>query len=301
MTGKRLSKQSFHIYEQKVYIDINSYEYDMQPHCHEFYELIYVIRGSAVHIINEERHKACMGDLFFLNYDTVHTLEDMSENYKMIVVSFLPEILDESLENCQDAGDMLLFLLNQQVFEKKDSAGYIVLHACAGQFESVLKEMYEEFTNKRELGRFIIKNLLSVVLGRIYRMTVKEGEADLGDSLASVRGYLDQNYTGQIKLKELAKIALLSPAYLSARFKIRYGQSISDYVNSKRIERACFLIRTTDLPVSEIMKSSGFNDGKFFYKSFKNNTGMTPGEYRKNTLKEAKNSPLKNGLIHPMI
>ena len=100
-TKRRVSKQFNGIADTKIYIDINSYEQDLKLHYHEFYEIVYVMCGSATHIINGEAHSACMGDLFLL-ITIRRTLVDVSSNYKMISISFLPDIVDPSLADSQN-------------------------------------------------------------------------------------------------------------------------------------------------------------------------------------------------------
>ena len=279
-TKRRVSKQFNGIADTKIYIDINSYEQDLKLHYHEFYEIVYVMCGSATHIINGEAHSACMGDLFLLNYDTAHTLVDVRSNYKMISISFLPDIVDPSLADSQNVNDLLMFLINEEIFEHDSNAGFIVLHACAKEFETMLEEMYSEYANQRDYSPFILRHLMSVVLGRVYRIASQKYEISSQDNLTGVMHYIDQNYMRPCKLSDLAKIALLSPSYLSAQFKIRFGVSISDYIHMKRMENACSLMKTTDDSILAIMREVGYNDPKNFYRIFKSHTGMTPGDYR---------------------
>ena len=279
-TKRRVSKQFNGIADTKIYIDINSYEQDLKLHYHEFYEIVYVMCGSATPIINGEAHSACMGDLFLLNYDTAHTLVDVSSNYKMISISFLPDIVDPSLADSQNVHDLLMFLINEEIFEHDSNAGFIVLHACAKEFETMLEEMYSEYANQRDYSPFILRHLMSVVLGRVYRIASQKYEISSQDNLTGVMHYIDQNYMRPCKLSDLAKIALLSPSYLSAQFKIRFGVSISDYIHMKRMENACSLMKTTDDSILAIMREVGYNDPKNFYRIFKSHTGMTPGDYR---------------------
>jgi transcriptional regulator GlxA family with amidase domain len=53
-----------------------------------------------------------------------------------------------------------------------------------------------------------------------------------------------------------------------------------------RIEAAKKLLRDTDIPVMDIAFQTGFTDGAYFGKVFKNACGKTPGSYRKNSREE---------------
>ena len=280
LNNRRLSKNAYNIFEQNIYIDINSYEIDLKLHYHEFYEIVYVIQGSATHIINNKKYQACMGDLFLMDCNTAHTMTDMSPNFEIIVVSFLPEIIDITLRDSQNTNDLLLYFINQDYFELQTSESFFVLRACSDSFEGILMEMYNEYINHKDFSTLIIKHLLTVVLSRIYRQILKKDAKNSRDHLASVLHYIDQHYNQNIKLEDLAKIAMLNDTYLSAQFKLKYGVSISHYINAKRIEQACVILKTTDRPILSIINDVGYKDSKFFYRSFKKFTGMTPGAYR---------------------
>jgi AraC-like DNA-binding protein len=91
----------------------------------------------------------------------------------------------------------------------------------------------------------------------------------------------------QINLKEtltvncLADRANLHQDYFSRLFLKHVGQRPLTYLHEKRIERAQYLIATTDLPSAEIAEKTGFENVSHFSKIFKKITSLTPGEYKK--------------------
>ena len=107
-------------------------------------------------------------------------------------------------------------------------------------------------------------------------MSVRES----GGLRSAVR-YIDQNFTQQITLDELSRVAFLSPSYLSRTFRQEYGESIRAYIIRKRLELAQDLLHTTDRPIKEVAQRCGFNSLSQFYRSFRNFTGVTPLAFRK--------------------
>jgi len=91
----------------------------------------------------------------------------------------------------------------------------------------------------------------------------------------------------QIKLKEnltvgsLAKRANLHQDYFSRLFCQFTGERPLTYIHVKRIERAQYLIATTNLPYIEIAQETGFDNLPHFSKIFKKITSLTPGEYKR--------------------
>ena len=63
-------------------------------------------------------------------------------------------------------------------------------------------------------------------------------------------------------------------------FKRKSGVGFSDYVTQVRIGKAKELLTTTNMSISDISRSTGFDVLSSFNRSFKKNTGVSPGEYR---------------------
>jgi AraC-like DNA-binding protein/ligand-binding sensor protein len=94
--------------------------------------------------------------------------------------------------------------------------------------------------------------------------------------------YIRENYTRKVRLKEVADVSGLSAPYFSTVFKEEMGENLSDYLNRLRVDRAAKLLLETDLSLSEIAGSCGFEDQSWFSKIFKCYTGVSPGKYRDN-------------------
>ena len=58
------------------------------------------------------------------------------------------------------------------------------------------------------------------------------------------------------------------------------GTGIAEYIRQQRIDHAKKLLKTTDLPITEVAKQSGFLDYTYFYRVFKKVTGHSPKNYR---------------------
>jgi transcriptional regulator GlxA family with amidase domain len=76
-------------------------------------------------------------------------------------------------------------------------------------------------------------------------------------------------------------MANLHPDYFSRLFYRFTGERPLAYIHMKRIERAQYLIATTNLPYIEITEDTGFENVPHFSKIFKKVTSLTPGEYKK--------------------
>jgi len=93
--------------------------------------------------------------------------------------------------------------------------------------------------------------------------------------------YMDSDLSSDLSLKTLANLQNVSASYLSSLFKKETGQTITDYVNNKRVRLAMQLLGTTKLQIQTIAQHCGILDVNYFTKMFKKYVGQTPKEYRK--------------------
>lgn len=93
--------------------------------------------------------------------------------------------------------------------------------------------------------------------------------------------YIDTHPADKLTLEELAEKAGYSPSHLSRKFNREMGCSIITYIQNSKLERACYLLANTTESVDDISSELGFNARSYFTTVFKNHTGMSPTEYRK--------------------
>jgi AraC family transcriptional regulator len=92
--------------------------------------------------------------------------------------------------------------------------------------------------------------------------------------------YIRNNLQQQISVEELAGIACFSKDHFSRVFKAITGMAPCDYIIRKRIERAQFLLLTTDLSQNQIFDQTGFRSASYFSRIFKKHTTYSPMQYR---------------------
>ncbi len=93
--------------------------------------------------------------------------------------------------------------------------------------------------------------------------------------------YIESNLQNDLALSTVADAISISPGYLSSLFKKETGQTLTDYVNLKRIDHARHLLRSTDLQIQTVAQYCGFLDLHYFCRIFKRITGTTPTAYRR--------------------
>ena len=91
---------------------------------------------------------------------------------------------------------------------------------------------------------------------------------------------IDSDLTADLSLKTQAALLNVNASYLSTLFKKETGQTLTDYVNKKRVEHALFLLNSSSMQIQTIAQYCGIPDVNYFTKIFKKYVGKTPKEYR---------------------
>ncbi|WP_353949037.1 AraC family transcriptional regulator [Sporolactobacillus sp. Y61] len=91
---------------------------------------------------------------------------------------------------------------------------------------------------------------------------------------------IQQNYKRPLTTKKLAAKINIDRSYLSTIFRRQTGMTLKDYLTLFRISRSKEILFTTDWPITEVARISGYNSVSYFSKAFKHHLGMSPRSYR---------------------
>ena len=99
--------------------------------------------------------------------------------------------------------------------------------------------------------------------------------------IRQAKKYIEENYMKNITLEDLGAHTGFNPSYFSSLFKKETGTSFIEYLSKVRIEKSKDLLKESDLRIQDVCLMVGYNDVKYFTKSFIKYTGLKPNEYRK--------------------
>ncbi len=111
---------------------------------------------------------------------------------------------------------------------------------------------------------------------------VQTGRADI---INKIKEYVLTNFRGKFTLDDIARHVFLSRSYLSGVFKAETGKTLSTYINEVRIENSKALLCETPLSLLDIALLCGFEDQSYFSKVFKALEGVSPKDYRAQSLR----------------
>lgn len=122
--------------------------------------------------------------------------------------------------------------------------------------------------------------LMTEMFRSYCRLVRKHSLKDYSPPVQKALTYIDANLAGSLSLRTLAETLSVSSGYLSTLFKKETGQTLTEYINRRRINHATHLLESTRLQVQTVAQHCGIVDVQYFSRIFKRIIGMTPKEYR---------------------
>lgn len=270
------------MYQVEVF-DANRHFQVTYPHRHDFYEVLYLSNGSGFHIIDSNKYEIKPPCIFFLSPGQAHRLE-FSSDIDGFIFLFTAEfyLLNQSNKN-KLLEFPFFFSVSQNspplVIKDKDDDVFIRTLFIRGCKE----------TGKYEESGEIIHSVLELILltcSSLYPeelITVQKGKGQI--IVKRFLKLIEENYQNNLSVTEYANMLAISPNHLTQMVKQITGKTSIGLLQEKLIAETKRLLIHTNLSVSEISDMMSFDDQSYFTKYFKNKVGITPNQYRKESLK----------------
>ena len=136
---------------------------------------------------------------------------------------------------------------------------------------SMLKSVNDEFISSA-------LNMMSMCACYLYCNKIIQNKSEVLS--VQLRDYVEKHLTEPLTVSILCKKLYLSKSKLYHLSKKAFGMGVSDYIRTRRIELAKELLCRTEMSISAIADKIGVGDANYFTRIFKNETGMTPREYK---------------------
>lgn len=261
---------------------------DMELHSHHFFELAYVLEGSAQHILNGKRESLRQGDYFIVDYGTSHGYRN-SKNLTLLNCLFLPEIIDNTLEGCKAFDELLqvcFIRYYRRYFSQVRTPVDRVFHDDDGRVLGLLLGLQKEYEERQmgyiEIFRSRLMEILILTMRRVLCGEVAKDQIQPQSTIVlEAVQYLDTHYQGKALLGDFCQKYHYSLQYVSRKFKQETGFTASEYLQKKRLEKSCELLICSDMSIQEIAHQIGYEDTRFFNQIFQKKMKMSPREYRK--------------------
>jgi len=239
-----------------------------ERHCHRFYELLYVVKGSGRFVVDGAEYPLCDNTLLLLRpYEFHYVCPDKKRAYERYVIHFerdtlLGEAIDLSIiSNYQKSSNGVYF----------DGSG--ITEEIISAFREI-RPLSERFSEKQTQESFI-RLTLSRVLLLLSLSTPQEPALKQENLIAGVIEHLNMHINQKISLDALAQQFFVSKYYLCHSFRKHTGISIFNYIKTKRIAMAQQLLANGE-PAASVAYQVGFSDYSSFYRTYCNLVGFPP-------------------------
>ncbi len=257
------------------HVDATHPQYFMPIHWHMEYELIRILKGRFLISLDEREFAANSGDTVFLRAGAVHTGVPEDCVYECAVFDL--SALTKNNPVCRQ--EINLILNNSiTVFD------HFTEHNA--DLHKTVWKLFDALSTREDGYMLITLGALYEFFGCLFASHLYASEEMQTPrvhrrilQLKKVLAYIEENYDSVITLEDLSRIAGMSPKYFCRYFQELTHRSPIDYVNYHRIEQACRLLLSSDLSITDISISCGFNDPSYFIKTFKRYKGITPKHF----------------------
>lgn len=250
-------------------------------HNHNFFELVYVVKGKGLHKLGQDVREIIPGDFMFMDYSTFHEYEALTDDFTVINCLFLSKGIDKTMPDCEDFYELLKsyhLRLNKVILNETPVNRFF--HDDDGRIGNLLDTMCHE-CHKKNIGYidYMRSLLIQIIIETVRNISVGL-EIHYSSPIIKTVKYIEERYFEKLSLSDIANEMYISVPYLSSLFKSETGVCFSDYLKQTRIQKACMMLNTTDLKINVIAENVGYSDYKRFGSIFKEITGVAPGKFR---------------------
>lgn len=234
-------------------------------HSHKYAELFYIVGGEGQFRIEDQLYPVKAHQVVMVNPNVLHT----EVGYPIHPMEYI-----------------VLGIEGLELFVSPELNSRFRILDCRGGSDILpcLRQIFQESQSGQPGCEAICQAYMEILILRLMRSisfaTSVSGPTD-SHQCATVRHYIDTHYKEPLTLDTLSSVAHINKYYLAHAFKEEYGLSPIRYMISRRIDESRFLLRETDMSMSQIARVLGFSSASYFSQSFRRAEGMTPAEYRK--------------------
>ena len=233
----------------------------------ERHVLNYVIEGSAYLIMNNKQHKLKKGDLFWVPRDTPYSfINNPKKPCKYFYLAF--------------NGNQCLMFLTRAGFSLDFP---VVSPENPSFFYEHLEQIYSCLAHNTFYTTFQSINLFSEIFLELFKPQAcnhTKFDFNLQALVDEAQQYIYSHYHLKISAYDVCNYLHISYSYFAPIFKESAGFSLNTFIANCRMEKACYLLAHTRLPIAQISEQIGFDDYANFYRQFSSKLNISPQKYR---------------------
>ena len=255
-------------------------------HTHNYIEVIYMCQGTTTHMINGNTVVLQEGDLLFLNQNAVQEILPAGKDDIAVNFIVLPEFFDTAFFMMGEEENMLKDFLAGALQGRDEKISYMYFHVSdilpvQNLVENMIWTIFYDSPNKRSCNQITMGLLFLQLLDCMDKAETGGSRFDT-EITGAVLSYINEHYKNG-SLSELAAELNYDVYWLSREIRRRTGKTYKELLMEKRMQQARYLLENSQIPVTDIIESVGYDNTSYFYRKFRERYGVSPKEYRKNT------------------
>lgn len=275
---ERISQQ----FQVEVF-DANRHFAVKYPHRHDFFEVLYLKKGSGFHVIDGNNYEIKPPCVFFMSRGQAHKLE-LSQDIEGYLFIFTADFY---LLNRADQNRLIEFPFFYTIHQ--DNPPLQLENESDIRFlEDLFRKGIAEISHSEGYSIEMLRSILDLILTTCAaRYQAPENLLNKGKGQILVKRFfhhLEENHHKNLSLNEYARMIGVTPNHLTQTIKLFTGKTSSEIIKDKQLLEIKRLLVHTSLSVSEIAAQLNFDDQSYFTKFFKRETGLTPLQFRSDAL-----------------
>ncbi len=255
--------------------------------CHDFWELIYVDKGTCYFTRQGERIDLQTGDIVLIRPNDHHAVcGNGTSMFNVLILSFTCK--SKALSAFPSSPATITSTTRDVISKIIREARHAFRLPIIDPFATEIAPLDNALFGSRQLVKNYLEELLILLLREEYvdkndltLSTLANGPANPTNLVEAVEKYLLDNLNKTLSIPAICETFHYSKNYICSRFKEKTGYTIIEYFNRAKIERAKELIRERSGSLSKISETLGFSSPGYFSKTFKRVTGLSPMEYQR--------------------
>lgn len=251
-------------------------------HSHSYYEMFYLKEGLCEFYIDNQKYIIKKGMVVFIPINTVHqTFYIEAPFHERISIEFTLDFATDIIE-CLGLKHFKNILL-ENIFTITDEIQPIFFNLINNiQFVFNTNNIYTSCYEKLYFQQLILMlfNQTSKIDKRICA-NKQTNIKDVDTAIHTTMMYIQENFSKDISLADVASMAHLNPSYFSKKFKAVNGFGFKDYINKVRINHSEKLLLETDKSITDIAFECGYINSNYFGDAFKHLNNVSPSVFRK--------------------
>ena len=249
-------------------------------HWHEDFQFIYVIDGKIKFLTLNKRIEVSASQGIFINKNILHQVKEFTScHYKSFV---FPDYFLKFYFG-SPAGVFVDSISENEDLEFYHFTGQNEWENTVLNLLQKLTEMEEKKTEFYPYEILLILSSLWLTFRKNILLPPQQQENIVSIRMQKFLNYIANHYAEDISLESLAKSGNVGKSECLRCFKASLQTTPYKYLMEYRLSKAADLLTTTDLPIGVISENVGFHQVSHFGKCFKEKTGYSPKDYRKNT------------------